>query len=135
MAHVQVTIAGRSYRMACGDGEEPHLQELGRRVDRKIADLRLSFGEIGDGRITVMAALTFADELAEADRRLAALEAENRALVEAQAAARTQGDDWVAGAARAVLQAAERIEHLSRSVAVRDDAPSGAAEDPREGPA
>lgn len=122
MAQVTMTIAGRPYRMACADGEEPHLEELGRRVDRKIADLRLSFGEIGDQRIIVMAALTFADELAEAGRRIAALEAEKQSVEQAQAAARTGSDAWTATVARTILQAADRIEQLSRTVVARDDA-------------
>ena len=33
MAQVNVTIAGRSFRMACGDGEEAHLEALARQVD------------------------------------------------------------------------------------------------------
>lgn len=64
MAHVTVTIAGRAYRMACGEGEEAHLEGLAAQVDAKIAEIRGAFGEIGDQRITVMTALTFADEVA-----------------------------------------------------------------------
>ena len=37
----------------------------------RISDLRAKFGEIGDTRLTVMAALTVADELAEASCRQA----------------------------------------------------------------
>ena len=77
MAQVTVTIAGRVYRMACTDGEQPHIESLARIVDAKIESLRTSFGEIGDQRITVMAALTFADELSEAKRRIAELEIDN----------------------------------------------------------
>ncbi len=73
MPQVMVTIAGRLYRMACGDGEEDHLQQLAHRLDGKISNLRKDFGEIGDQRITVMAALTMADELSEAERRIRAL--------------------------------------------------------------
>ncbi|UDL93236.1 cell division protein ZapA [Lichenihabitans sp. PAMC28606] len=76
MPQVSVTIAGRLYRMACGEGEEEHLQGLARRLDGKITDLRAHFGEIGDQRITVMAAITMADDLSEAERRIAALEAD-----------------------------------------------------------
>ena len=73
MAHVQVTIGGRPYRLACGEGEEEHLMALARMIDGKIAELRGNFGEIGDQRITVMAALTVADELSETQRRVATL--------------------------------------------------------------
>lgn len=74
MATVAVTIAGRAYRMACAEGEEPHLQELGRHVDATLAGLRKGFGEIGDTRLVIMTAITVADELFETRRRLAALE-------------------------------------------------------------
>ena len=76
MAQINVLIAGRTYRMACADGEEDHLKGLAARLDSKIDELRGSFGEIGDSRITVMAAITIADDLSEAERRIAALEAE-----------------------------------------------------------
>ena len=74
MPQVVVTIDDKTYRMACGDGEEAHLTELAKEVDRKIAGLRDSFGQIGDLRLTVMAAIMATDELAEARRRIAELE-------------------------------------------------------------
>ena len=66
MTQVNVTINGRQFRMACEDGEEGHLARLAEDLDARISRLRLRFGEIGDTRLTVMAALTLADELAEA---------------------------------------------------------------------
>lgn len=71
---VAVTIAGRTYRMACGEGEEAHLQELARHVDQTLGKLRKGFGEIGDNRLVIMTAITVADELAEAKRRIGELE-------------------------------------------------------------
>ena len=78
MAQVVVTIAGRTYRMNCEDGQEGHLQGLARDIDTRTNELRGSFGEIGDQRLVVMTALTIADELDAAKRRIAALEAEVR---------------------------------------------------------
>ena len=63
MAHVTVTINGRQYRMACEDGQESHLERLAADLDRHIEHLRGNFGEIGDNRLLVMAALTVSDEL------------------------------------------------------------------------
>lgn len=80
MASVQVTIAGRAYRMACGDGEEKHLEALAAAFDAKIAEMRSAFGEIGDMRLHVMAAIMTADELSEARRRVETLEAELAAM-------------------------------------------------------
>jgi cell division protein ZapA len=116
MAHVTVTIAGRAYRMACNDGEEQHLEGLGRQVDEKITELKRSFGEIGDQRITVMAAVTFADELTEANRKIAALEAEKRSLLEAQGAVEASQAGWILSVAEALNKAAARIETVSQAM-------------------
>ena len=78
MPHVSVTIAGRAYRMACDEGQEDHLLGLGRFLNDKIDELRDSFGEIGDMRLAVMAGITVADELNEAQRRLQEAEASSK---------------------------------------------------------
>ena len=36
MAQVTVTIAGHVYRVACGEGEEAHLQGLARQIDERL---------------------------------------------------------------------------------------------------
>ena len=76
MPQVNVTIAGRSYRMACGEGEEAHLEGLAAAFEAKIAEMRGTFGEIGDMRLHVMAAITLADELPRGQEADRALEAE-----------------------------------------------------------
>lgn len=116
MAQVNVRIAGRVYRMACGDGEEPHLTGLAARLDAKIAELRGAFGEIGDGRITVMAALTMADQLGEAERRIAALEAENDGLRGAEAAYEARTAALAEALAGPLGEAAARIDRLAQSL-------------------
>lgn len=80
MAQVNVTVNGRSYRMACDDGQEDHLSELGERFDQAIDELRRSLGEIGDQRLIVMAGILMTDRLDEAERRLSGLEQEVQAL-------------------------------------------------------
>jgi cell division protein ZapA len=72
MAHVSVTIDGRKYRLACNEGEEARLESLAGMIDGKIGEMRASFGEIGDQRLVIMAALTIADNLAEARDEAAA---------------------------------------------------------------
>ncbi|HEX5867867.1 MAG TPA: cell division protein ZapA, partial [Beijerinckiaceae bacterium] len=75
MPQVTVTIASRTYRMACGEGEEAHLEKLAALFDGKIEEMRGSFGEIGDMRLHVMAAITLEDEMHEMRKRMAAMEA------------------------------------------------------------
>ncbi len=116
MPQVSVTIAGRPYRMACGEGEEAHLQDLARRLDERIADLRKTFGEIGDGRITVMAALTMADQLSEAERRIARIEAAMAALAAEQRTAEQAVDAMSEAVVAAVDEAAARIGRVAQAL-------------------
>jgi cell division protein ZapA len=116
MPQVNVTIAGKTYRMACGEGEEAHLEGLAQAFDAKVREMREAFGEIGDMRLHVMATLTLCDELEEARARAAALEDEltaARARAETEAAAREAGRAQVSDT---VSRAAERIERLARAL-------------------
>ena len=62
MSHINVTINGRQYRMACEEGQEVRLLKLADSLESRVESLRGKFGEIGDQRLTVMAALTVCDE-------------------------------------------------------------------------
>jgi len=65
MAQVDVAINGKSYRIACDDGQEDHLLQLAAFVDQRIQELVASVGQIGDARLLVMASLLISDELSE----------------------------------------------------------------------
>ncbi len=86
MAQVSVTIDGRKYRLSCNEGEEPRLEMVAGMIDGKIGELRAAFGEIGDQRLIVMAALTIADTLLEA-RDEAAADRQRVEAADARAAA------------------------------------------------
>ena len=116
MAQVNVTINGRQFRMACEDGEEDHLIDLARELDTRISGLRTKFGEIGDTRLTVMAAITVADELAEAALRIKRLESEIAALQDGQVAASESSKAAQTEVASALSAAAERIETIARKL-------------------
>lgn len=108
--HVNVTINGRQYRLACEDGQEPRLLLLAESLEARIQDLRGKFGEIGDARLTVMAALTAADELIDAGHRIRALEQEVEALREGRSSAVDRAGKTQAAVVAALNSAAERIE-------------------------
>jgi len=116
MPHINVTIDGKTYRMACAEGEEPHLTALATELDGRITGLRASFGEIGDMRLHVMAALLQADELDETRRRLSSLETETavlRARVETADAARGAEESRIAAG---LDRCADRVERLARTL-------------------
>jgi cell division protein ZapA len=114
MPQVSVTINGRQFRMACEDGEEAHLMRLAEDLDGRISRLRSRFGEIGDTRLTVMAALTLADELSETKEKLQRLEPELAALQDASVASADRAQVTQAAVAAALNAAAERIETTTK---------------------
>ncbi len=116
MAQVSVTINGRQFRMTCEDGQEEHLEKLARELDSRIGGLRAKFGEIGDTRLTVMAAITVADELAEAGARVKRLEEELAALQDARVATSDRNKAAQASIAAALSTAAERIEGITKKL-------------------
>jgi cell division protein ZapA len=116
MAQVTVTIAGKAYRMACGDGDEPRLERLAALLDGKIDEMRGAFGEIGDMRLHVMAALTIADDLDEARERLQALESECAALRQRLGAGEERAQASEIYVAETLTRTAERIERLAKTL-------------------
>ncbi len=116
MGQIAVTIDGKSYRMACDDGQEDHLTGLAAMFDSRIRDMRASFGEIGDMRLAVMAAITLADEVTEVKRRLTELQGELAGVQQRVAAFDQTTAAREAEIAAAVAQTAERIERIARTM-------------------
>jgi cell division protein ZapA len=116
MGQVSVTINGRQYRMACEDGQEAYLIRLAKDLDLRINEWRAKFGEIGDMRLTVMAALTIADELTEAGVRMRRLETELAALQDARITAADKAHQTQVAIASVFNSAAERIERVAKSL-------------------
>jgi cell division protein ZapA len=114
MSQVTVTINGRQFRMACEDGQESHLLRLAQDLDQRIEQLRANFGEIGDTRLTVMAALTVADELADTTAKLRRVEEDLAALQDARVASAERAEATQAAVAAALNSAAERIEQVTK---------------------
>ena len=117
MAQVNVTISGKLYRMACDDGEESHLAGLADQLNRSIEQLRERFGEIGDQRLTVMAAITLADGRSEAERRVKELE-ERLSDVEASTAADSERREAAESDVAAMVDViTDRVEALAGRIA------------------
>ena len=114
MSHINVTINGRQYRMACEEGQELRLLKLAESLELRIESLRGKFGEIGDARLTVMAALTVCDELSDASQRLRSLEEERDVLRDGRVAATDRAKATQIAVANALNAAAERIEKTTQ---------------------
>ncbi len=127
MAQVNLTVNGRVYRMACEDGEEDHVMQLGARFDGAIDELRGALGEIGDQRLMVMAGILMTDRLDDAERRLARFEQDlreqrSRGL---NSLARYEGveENFVAH----LEAAAERLERLASRLQLVPEQPDDSA--------
>jgi len=65
MSNVTLHIGGRSFTVACAEGEEAHVAGLGRMIDSKLAAMGDMTGQ-SEGRMLLFAALLLADEVHEA---------------------------------------------------------------------
>lgn len=116
MNHVNVTINGRQYRMACEQGQETRLLRLAESLESRISNLRSKFGEIGDQRLTVMAALMIADELVDAGQRIRGLEEELVALRDVRVVAAERARVTQTAVVNALNSASDRIEKMTREL-------------------
>jgi cell division protein ZapA len=114
MSHINVTINGRQYRMACEEGQETRLLRLAESLEARVESLRGKFGEIGDARLTVMAAITVCDELLDASGRIRNLEQELEALRDVRVTAADHARATQTAVANALNAAADRIEKTTQ---------------------
>jgi cell division protein ZapA len=71
MSNVTLSIGGRSYTVACAEGEERHVLSLGSLIDSKLAAMGDMAGQ-AETRTLLFAALLLADELHEVNGAKAA---------------------------------------------------------------
>lgn len=71
MSNVTLSIGGRSYTVACAEGEENHVLGLGSLIDGKLAAMGDMTGQ-AETRMLLFASLLLADELHEASGSKAA---------------------------------------------------------------
>lgn len=65
MAELDLFIAGRSYRVACRDGEEDSLRAAAALVDSKSREALAGLGTLSEARQLLFAGLLLADQIIE----------------------------------------------------------------------
>jgi cell division protein ZapA len=117
MATVALNIQGRTYHVACDDGEEPHLAALAQTLNERIGELADTVGPVGETRLLLMAGLVLSDEMLGQAERIAALESEVEALRAGGGPEVRARIDHAEDSIAIVLEAAaRRIEDLVRRV-------------------
>ena len=62
---VDINIAGRSYQVACREGEEEQLRQAARLVDGKAREALAGLGTLSEARQFLFASLLLADQMIE----------------------------------------------------------------------
>ena len=70
---VDLTIAGRTYQVACREGEEENLRAAARLVDGKSREALAGLGTLSEARQFLFASLLLADQLVENKPEIAAV--------------------------------------------------------------
>lgn len=107
MSNVNLAIGGRTFTVACANGEEAHVTDLGRMIDDKVT----ASGAIAQNetRMLLFAALMLADELHEMNAESAQLRASSAHGGEADAQLEARVD-----------QITRRIEALAHDLETQD---------------
>jgi cell division protein ZapA len=71
MAQVDLFIAGRSYQIACREGEEENLKAAARLVDAKSREALSGLGTLSESRQLLFASLLLADQIVDKQRGVA----------------------------------------------------------------
>ena len=108
MGQLNVTINGRPFAVTCDDGQEARTRRLGQYVDAKVAEFVGSFGQVGEARLLLLAALVIADELADASE---ALRLERSGAQAPEPAAADAAASGINGIAQRVEAIAARLEN------------------------
>ena len=116
MPSVMVTINGKSYRMACDEGQEKHLEKLAETLNGYVENLKGSFGEIGDQRLSVMAGIMVTDELNEMTAKVKRLEKEVNSLQAKRDTVAGEMDSADSDVAASILEASKRLEALAEKL-------------------
>lgn len=116
MPEVNVEINGRKYRMACEEGQQARLIGLAARFNAQVEGLKGAVGEIGDNRLTVMAGIAVVDELAEAERKIKALETEVLVLTRAGQEVSAEIETLEQNFAAKLDEAARKLESVAAAL-------------------
>lgn len=115
MAEVNLTIDGRTYGIACDDGQERRVQQLGQYIDQRMSELSNGSGATSKAQLMVLTALLLADEVFDLRSSLQQAANQNQHLQQANQPVVYQGltpqDEKAVTSAIAKLAA--RVENLA----------------------
>jgi cell division protein ZapA len=115
MPQVEITIGGRSFEVACQEGEEAFLISAARMLDTEASALSTQIGRMPEGRMLLMAGLMLADKTAGLEDRLREAEAQVAELSAALAA----GPQVVTERVEVTVEVPVRVPVVPEGLAIR----------------
>ena len=117
MAEVNLAIDGRSYPIACDDGQERRVQQLGAYVDQRMKDVAIA-GANNKTQALVLASLVLADEVFDLNEKLAVVTRDNANLSTQEKTISYQGlsPNDEQGIVTAIGQMAAKVEKLTARI-------------------
>ena len=119
MPQIEISIGGRSFEVACQEGEAHYLQSAAAMLDTEAGHLSSQIGRMPEARMLLMAGLMLADKTAgledkvkQADTRMAQLQAQIDTL-EARPADRVEVPVVPTEVTEAMAEVAARAEALA----------------------
>jgi len=59
---VNIKFNGKDYLLACDDGQEENLKNLGKHIDKKFENIKKKLGNIGENKLMLINAIQIADD-------------------------------------------------------------------------
>ncbi len=84
MAEVSLQIHGKPYGIACDDGQETRVKEVGQYVDSRVRDIASAGAASNENHLLVLTALVLADEVKELRDSLHSAQANSNVQPKAQ---------------------------------------------------
>lgn len=110
MPRVSVTVNGRTYEVACEEGQESHVAYLAEFLDKRVTEIVDDLGQVGETRLLLLAGLLTSDDLTNAYDEIERL----RGALEDASTARDAAGGEVAKAAETIIsETAGRLEDLA----------------------
>lgn len=118
MGEVALSINGRSYPIACDDGQERRVRDLGKRVDERLREIARAGAANNELHLLVLTALMMADENEDLRTHVGNLQREVADLESrpVQADLNAMAPEEEAEIAAAIDELASRIEHIAGRV-------------------
>ncbi len=112
MGEVTLTINGRSYGMACDDGQEQRVIDLGHYVDQRLKEISKTGAAGSENHLLVLTALMLSDEVFELRENIAGLSQQ----ADSQAHESESFRQEEAVIAQAIDSLAERIDLIANRI-------------------